>query len=130
MLFNSIIKSVGEEKDNTFLELTELADMMCYYKEYDIYSSSLEKLQNSLTSDQLHTTTDSVTKTEIHSDEIYWEYKTEEKEESKVYGPFKNSQMLAWSRAGYFGDGVLVRRVDKTDGMFYNSKRVDFDIYT
>ena len=103
---------------------------MCYYKEYDIYSYSLEKLQNSLTSDQLQKTADPVTKPEINSEEICWEYKTEEGEGSKVYGPFRNNQMLAWSSAGHFGEGVLVRRIDKRDGLFYNSKRVDFDIYT
>ncbi|KAI6660828.1 CD2 antigen cytoplasmic tail-binding protein 2 [Oopsacas minuta] len=112
-------------QDNAFLELTELADLMCYHNEYDIYSNSLEKLQNNLTSYQIKNKFNSP-----DSNDICWEYKTEEREDSKLYGPFKSSQMLEWSTAGYFGEGVMVRRIDRRNGQFYNSKRVDFDIYT
>ena len=65
-----------------------------------------------------------------------------------MYGPYPASQMLAWSDAGMFGDtGVFCRDVSKVmahrhdflhdsntciqgdSAPWYNSKRVDFDIY-
>jgi len=30
----------------------------------------------------------------------------------------------------FFKDGVWVRRLDKQDSQFYNSKRIDFELYT
>ena len=30
----------------------------------------------------------------------------------------------------YFQDGVFVRKSNQKDAQFYNSKRIDFDLYT
>ena len=40
--------------------------------------------------------------------------------------------MMKWTDEGCFGDGVWVRKVGKDDegGQFYNSKRIDFELYT
>ncbi|ELT91715.1 hypothetical protein CAPTEDRAFT_148353 [Capitella teleta] len=64
------------------------------------------------------------------SDEIKWEYKWEDKEDDELHGPFTSAQMLEWQEAGFFKDGVLVRKVDAVDTKFYTSKRIDFDLYT
>ncbi|KAK1798367.1 hypothetical protein P4O66_007834, partial [Electrophorus voltai] len=64
------------------------------------------------------------------SDEVMWEYKWENKENSELYGPFSSQQMQEWVEQGYFKDGVYCRRIDQEGAQFYNSKRLDFELYT
>uniref|UniRef100_A0A146ZXW5 CD2 antigen cytoplasmic tail-binding protein 2 n=1 Tax=Fundulus heteroclitus TaxID=8078 RepID=A0A146ZXW5_FUNHE len=64
------------------------------------------------------------------SDEVMWEYKWENEEKSEIYGPFSSEQMQGWVDEGYFSSGVYCRRVDQGASQFYNSKRIDFDLYT
>lgn len=35
-----------------------------------------------------------------------------------------------WVSQGYFPDGVYCRKVENSEGQFYNSKRIDFELYT
>lgn len=35
-----------------------------------------------------------------------------------------------WVDDGYFNDGVYCRRKDQEGAQFYNSKRLDFELYT
>ncbi|XP_062994424.1 CD2 antigen cytoplasmic tail-binding protein 2 [Elgaria multicarinata webbii] len=62
--------------------------------------------------------------------EVMWEYKWENTNTSELYGPFSSSQMQDWVSQGYFPDGVYCRKADNSEGQFYNSKRIDFDLYT
>ncbi|KAM4597731.1 CD2 antigen cytoplasmic tail-binding protein 2 [Polymixia lowei] len=64
------------------------------------------------------------------SDGVMWEYKWENEEKSELYGPFSSRQMQDWVDEGYFKDGVYCRRLDQEGSQFYNSKRLDFDLYT
>lgn len=64
------------------------------------------------------------------SDEVMWEYKWENKDDSEVYGPFTSQQMQDWVDEGYFSSGVYCRRVDQEGSQFYSSKRLDFELYT
>ncbi|XP_066578016.1 CD2 antigen cytoplasmic tail-binding protein 2 [Amia ocellicauda] len=66
----------------------------------------------------------------IASEEVMWEYKWESGEQSELYGPFTSQQMQEWVDQGYFKDGVYCRRIGQTNGQFYNSKRLDFELYT
>ena len=131
-----------EDRTDQFLELTELADLMCFHGEYGIYSNTFEKLQSAVKSASSSPPapptppappapdcSSSSGSTQDAVVEVCWEYKTGENEGGKLYGPFTSSQMLAWSKAGYFDKGVQVRRTDKKDGLFYDSKRIDFDLY-
>ncbi|XP_002737591.1 CD2 antigen cytoplasmic tail-binding protein 2-like [Saccoglossus kowalevskii] len=61
-------------------------------------------------------------------DEVFWEYKWENKDDSEVFGPFSSHQMQSWCEDGYFESEVWVRKIGSQQ--FYNSKRVDFDLYT
>ena len=61
-------------------------------------------------------------------DETKWQYKWENDDNAEVFGPFSSSQMLQWTNEGHFGDGVWVRKTNQS-GDFYNSKRIDFDLY-
>lgn len=63
------------------------------------------------------------------SSEVMWEYKWKTEDE-EIHGPFTSAQMLQWSEEDYFPDGVYVRKTSNTDGPFYSSKRIDFDLYT
>jgi CD2 antigen cytoplasmic tail-binding protein 2 len=45
-----------------------------------------------------------------------------------IRGPHTTSQMQAWVDEGYFKKSVLVRKFG-TNGQFYNSSRVDFELY-
>ncbi|KAM7147893.1 CD2 antigen cytoplasmic tail-binding protein 2 isoform 1-T1 [Molossus nigricans] len=62
--------------------------------------------------------------------DVMWEYKWENKGDAELYGPFTSTQMQTWVNEGYFPDGVYCRKLDPPGGQFYNSKRIDFDLYT
>ncbi|CAN9506004.1 unnamed protein product [Ophioblennius macclurei] len=64
------------------------------------------------------------------SEEVMWEYKWENKDDSEIYGPFTSQQMQDWVDEGYFSSGVYCRRVDQEGSQFYNSRRLDFELYT
>ncbi|KAM7371711.1 hypothetical protein PAMP_008923 [Pampus punctatissimus] len=64
------------------------------------------------------------------SEEVMWEYKWDNEDKSEVYGPFTSQQMQDWVDEGYFSSGVYCRRIDQEGSQFYNSKRLDFDLYT
>jgi CD2 antigen cytoplasmic tail-binding protein 2 len=59
--------------------------------------------------------------------EVMWEFKWGEKS-ADIHGPHTTTQMQAWVDQGYFKNPVLVRK-SGTDGQFYNSSRVDFELY-
>ncbi|XP_069134765.1 CD2 antigen cytoplasmic tail-binding protein 2-like [Argopecten irradians] len=92
---------------------------------------SKDASQNSSTPDENSATTASAAKEKPSvpdPTEVMWEYKWEEVDDAEMHGPFTSSQMLQWTEEDYFPDGVYVRKVN-TD-KFYNSKRIDFDLYT
>ncbi|XP_057295914.1 CD2 antigen cytoplasmic tail-binding protein 2-like [Hydractinia symbiolongicarpus] len=66
---------------------------------------------------------------EKEEEEVRWFYKIEDTEQSKLLGPFPNSQMLTWSEEGRFKKGVYCRK-EGSEGSFYNSRRIDFDLYS
>ncbi|KAK3707682.1 hypothetical protein RRG08_050497 [Elysia crispata] len=59
---------------------------------------------------------------------VLWEYKENDSGEAKIKGPYTTSQMSKWSDDGTFGPGVLCRKY-QSEGQFYNSSRLDFDLY-
>jgi hypothetical protein len=62
---------------------------------------------------------------------VKWVYKIENTQDAKLNGPFTSLQMLVMSQKGEFNEtGVWCRKLDSTESSFYNSKRVDFDLYT
>lgn len=62
--------------------------------------------------------------------EEMWEYKWEGKNDAEIHGPFTSLQMLEWTNENYFPDGVYVRKTSSApDGVFYSSRRIDFELY-
>ena len=49
--------------------------------------------------------------------------------DDEVHGPYSSQQMMEWQEAEFFKAGVFCRKVG-TDGAFYNSRRIDFELYT
>ncbi|XP_053620131.1 CD2 antigen cytoplasmic tail-binding protein 2 homolog [Plodia interpunctella] len=67
---------------------------------------------------------------EVNEDEpkmIKWEFKWNQND-SDVSGPHSTEQMQKWSEDGYFKTGVWVRKHGE-DSQFYNSNRMDFELY-
>merc|ERR1712168_25317 len=62
------------------------------------------------------------------STDVRWEYKWKDDKDGILHGPFSSSEMMEWMEEGFFADGVLVRKFS-TEGQFYDSKRIDFDLY-
>lgn len=133
--------------------LTALADRLVGSGQYEIYQQTYEKLNYRLKSsqpaerktepedeedeldmfgDKFDEKLDSKTEEEDKpvSEEVMWEYRWENQDGSEIYGPFTSQQMQDWVDEGYFSSGVYCRRVDQEGSQFYNSKRLDFDLYT
>jgi CD2 antigen cytoplasmic tail-binding protein 2 len=68
-------------------------------------------------------------KKEIVLDEIMWEFKWENTEESEIHGPHTSDKMHQWQESGFFDKGVFARKVGG-GGEFNTSKRIDFELYT
>ncbi|XP_077415521.1 CD2 antigen cytoplasmic tail-binding protein 2 [Vanacampus margaritifer] len=135
--------------------LTSLADRLVASGMYGIYQQTQEKLAYTLKSmsskrpalaskeededeldmfgekfDEKHGTQDDEEEGKRVSEEVLWEYKWENEEKSEIYGPFTSQQMQDWVDEGYFSSGVYCRRLDQEGSQFYNSKRLDFELYT
>ena len=65
------------------------------------------------------------------SDEVTWMYKVADSDE--LSGPYTSEQMLAWAEDGTFegmeGGGAMCCKVG-SEGTFYHTKRMDFELYT
>ncbi|KAM4026213.1 CD2 antigen cytoplasmic tail-binding protein 2 [Anomaloglossus baeobatrachus] len=122
--------------------LISLADQMVALGVYEVYQDSYEKLAYKLRTMEappapaLDMFADEVEEEKLvtkeavpAADEVLWEYKWENVEGAELYGPFTSAQMQEWVEDGYFSAGVYCRRVDSSTGQFYNSLRLDFDLY-
>lgn len=152
---NDDVDQKQNEENRTFLlKLTELADGLLHSGEYEIYQATYEKLQHRLKTlaekddddaleaafkgkdDSKETKSSAASKEDTNQidNQVYWQYKWDNEKDSQLYGPFSSEEMLDWANQDYFKDGVLVRKMkDKNteeEGQFYNSKRIDFDLYT
>lgn len=119
--------------------LISLADQMVALGVYEVYQDSYEKLAYKLRSLEPPPALDmfadevedkKLAKEEVRaSDDVLWEYKWENEDGAELYGPFTSAQMQEWVDDGYFSEGVYCRRMDSSSGQFYNSLRLDFDLY-
>ncbi|EFA01650.1 CD2 antigen cytoplasmic tail-binding protein 2 homolog [Tribolium castaneum] len=60
-------------------------------------------------------------------EQLMWEFKWDQ-DKDQVEGPYDTSQMLKWSKEGYFKTGVWVRKCGEQSN-FYTSNRIDFELY-
>uniref|UniRef100_A0A1L8DCV2 Putative cd2 antigen cytoplasmic tail-binding protein 2 n=1 Tax=Nyssomyia neivai TaxID=330878 RepID=A0A1L8DCV2_9DIPT len=59
---------------------------------------------------------------------LMWEFKLTQ-DDTELQGPYTTEQMHKMSIDGRFKTGVLVKKVGEDDANFYNSNRIDFDLY-
>uniref|UniRef100_A0A671KKG4 CD2 antigen cytoplasmic tail-binding protein 2 n=2 Tax=Sinocyclocheilus anshuiensis TaxID=1608454 RepID=A0A671KKG4_9TELE len=136
-------------------KLTALADRLVGIGEFEIYQQTYEKLTYKLKGltrgkaakmleeekddldmfaeefDEKHGAEKDEDKDNSRvNDVVMWEYKWDNEENSELYGPFNSQQMQDWVDEGYFKDGVYCRKIDQEHAPFYNSKRIDFELYT
>lgn len=98
-----------------------------------ISSPSLDMFAEEVAEEELETPASAQRDAELPGDglaDVMWEYKWENTGDAELYGPFTSTQMQTWVNEGYFVDGVYCRKLDPPGGQFYNSKRIDFDLYT
>lgn len=65
---------------------------------------------------------------ETESKVVKWEFKWSQDNNAEISGPHSTEQMHKWSTDGYFKTGVWVRKHGE-DTQFYNSNRMDFELY-
>lgn len=130
-----------EQKD--LLEVTSHADRLVLSGDMDVYQKTFEQMTHLLSerkkeeeaasmdmfADEVNINKDTAVEKQAPAG-VRWEFKWENKDEAKVFGPHTNDQMVKWVNDGYFDTGVWVRDMDKAGGQFYNSKRMDFELYS
>ena len=144
-------ETTTENKD-LLLKLTGLADDLLQAGVFSVYQDTYEKLAyqikeiekdkaDALEDDALEAAfqegsgetssapVEAPTEKAFAEEETNWYYKWENVDDAETFGPFGSSQMLEWVNQGYFGSGVWVRKSSQS-GDFYNSKRIDFELYT
>ncbi len=152
---NNVVDSEQSKKDKESLEkLTGLANYFIDQGFYDIYEETLESLelkiknyetrmikpkQTDASFDMFADEIDNKNigkangeREELEDNVVKWIYKmTSSESDTKIHGPLTSQQMLEKTEKGDFGDsGVWCRKVTDSSGTFYNSKRIDFDLYT
>ncbi|OCT61829.1 CD2 antigen cytoplasmic tail-binding protein 2 [Xenopus laevis] len=130
----------SEDRPKPLELLISLADQMVALGVYEIYQDTYEKVSYRLKTIappvELDMFADEVEEQTLEkaaesqlSDDVMWEYKWENKDGLELYGPFSSTQMQEWVDQGYFAEGVYCRRVSGSEGQFYNSHRIDFELY-
>ncbi|KAG7310638.1 hypothetical protein JYU34_003438 [Plutella xylostella] len=96
------------------------ADLDMYADDFD------QKEKQTLTSDGPSTSAAAEPEAE-ESTEVKWEFKWKQDDE-EISGPHTSEKMQKWVNEGYFKTGVWVRKHGE-DTSFYNSNRMDFELY-
>lgn len=141
-----------------FLELTGYADELLGSGCYTVYQDTYEKLVHEAKALEEQAAAAAAASAAADDDgQAKFVYKWEDSPDAEIHGPFSASNMLQWQQQGFFGaNGVFCREVGKVwrgfpfpttatpvppphpqpsrpfaiQTEFYNSKRIDFDLYT
>ena len=94
-------------------------------------SESLDIFADEISENEIQASTSNQESNELEDKVVKWIYKESNTDEAKIHGPFTSQEMLDKSEKGEFKEmGVWCRRCEDASGSFYNSKRIDFDLYT
>lgn len=99
--------------------------------ELDMYADDFDqKEQQTLgnKSDQNDTNNTHDEASENETQELKWEFKWNQDDDTEVSGPHSTEQMNKWASEGHFKTGVWVRKHGE-DSQFYSSNRIDFELY-
>lgn len=141
---HSDTSSTTDISKEDLMTLISLADQAVNAGDMDVYERTFEQLDAKLKNmnDSSHVVEDMFeddtkakssadTTSTFPSEQVFWEFKWEDKEDVQIHGSFSNDQMIKWQQEGYFDDqDVFVRQVDKQGSSFHSIKRVDFDLYS
>ena len=150
-------QQISEEDKKALEKLTSLANKFIDMGFYDIYEETYEKIKlkseppapvvskeeefdmfaDEIDESKLNKPSTAAALTEAAQNDtedkvVKWFYKLTNTEDAKVNGPYTSEQMLKMSENGTFpkDTGVWCRKADESAQNFYNSKRIDFDLYT
>ncbi|KAG7208801.1 hypothetical protein KM043_014994 [Ampulex compressa] len=101
------------------------AELDMYADDFDVKEKA--KLDINDTNDKSEETSDDKNDDTLEN-EVTWELKWSQDEDSTVHGPHTSQQMHAWAKEGYFKKGAWVRRTGQQN-QFYSATRVDFELY-
>lgn len=91
----------------------------------DMYADDFDEKEKKCINGKNQRTSQS--QTDEKSTELKWEFKWNQ-DNDEISGPHSTEQMHKWSTDGYFKSGVWVRKRGE-DSQFYNSNRIDFELY-
>ncbi|KAI9578828.1 CD2 antigen cytoplasmic tail-binding protein 2 homolog [Glossina fuscipes] len=97
-----------------------------YNSSFDMYSEDFSRKEKQKLEDSKRNSGDVEKQSKI-AERLLWEFKWKQ-DDTVLHGPYDTKQMLQWSQDGYFKKGVYVRKIGNSAN-FYNSKRIDFDVY-
>ena len=112
--------------------LSSLAHELIEDGEYEIYEATYEKIAHELKVAAEAAAAAAATSgaaADVDEDATKFVFKWKNAPGEELHGPFTAQQMCDWQDDDYFKDGVWCKETGK-DGEFYNSKRVDFELYT
>lgn len=114
--YEQIAIKIENKKKKDFKKETEL----------DMYTDDFDEKEK----EKIAATSSTKTVVTISKDEpiLMWEFKWKLSDE-KIHGPYTTAQMIKWSKENYFKDGIMVRKCGENDSRFYNSNRIDFELY-
>ena len=103
--------------------MTGCADELMAAGDYEIYQSTYEKLAHEVKEAEA-----AAAQPEEDPNAVRFHYKWTDTPDAELFGPYTAAQMAEWQDQDFFKGGVLCREVGKEE--FYNSKRVDFELFT
>lgn len=121
--YEHIKKKIGQANKHAHPSKQE-AELDMYADDFD----EKEKAKLDDTDSDKAAETTSEDKTSDFEEKITWDLKWSQDENAEVHGPYSTQQMQAWAKEGYFKTGAWVRKTGQQN-QFYNSARVDFELY-
>lgn len=103
--------------------------------ELDMYADDFDTKEKVRLGDQPSTSGSSGEGSSVHEEPpkentLMWEYKISQ-DATEIHGPFSSEQMQKFVDDDTFKESVFVRKIQNgvTEGQFYNSARIDFELY-
>lgn len=93
----------------------------------DMYADDFEQKEKA-TMGTSSKTDETETMEEDENKIVKWEFKVSQDDNAEISGPHSSEQMQKWVTEGHFKTGVWVRKHGE-DTQFYNSNRIDFELY-
>ncbi|XP_012233577.1 CD2 antigen cytoplasmic tail-binding protein 2 homolog [Linepithema humile] len=121
--YEHIKKKIGQGDKHAHPSKQE-AELDMYADDFD--EKEKAKLDDTDSGKAAETTSED--KTASLEESVTWDLKWSQNENAEVHGPYSTQQMQAWAKEGYFKVGAWVRRTGQQN-QFYNSARVDFELY-